>query len=342
MRFSVRVGAEVLPGTPEYEWVSSVVAAVERRTGRTSRWDRRLYEGPSDQSGGKAVANGPLILARKNVLDPVVRAYTAQAPLTPDEIVAARQAVYVTVHEAVHHLSDAGDEEAPDAVWHGSPAEIALEEGLADTEAVRIEMDIIRDIGMDRAVPRILDLHISAAEYSAYNQAVDDVVHGLAELTEQHPDDVRAVIHRTPMAQRYAAMADLVIDHRLGDLTEHRAELRARLAEPLRSGLGALPRYEGHDRPAEMSPQQAADIGAQHAQRAVREVGRRLPQLRSQYAAVADMQRFLGEHTGHSTAAGAGAGAGGAAAGAGAAASGAAAAAAVVLPFRRELGRAVE
>jgi hypothetical protein len=340
------LGPEVLPGTPEYEWVSSVVAAVERRTGRTSRWNRQIYEEASGFQGGKAVADGPLLLSRVDILDPAMRAYNSTDPLTPDQIVAARRAVYGVVHEAVHHLSDPGDDSAPDAVRHGSPEEIALEESLADTEAIRIELDVIRDIGMDRAVPRIVDLHITASSYSAYNEGLNRVVDGLSEITDRHPDDIRSEIHRTPIPQRYNAMADLIIDRRLADLADFRTELRSRLAEPLRSELGALSKYQPIDRPAEVTPQQAVDLGGQYAQRAIREVRERLPALRTQYAAVADMRRFLGEHTAAGrSAAGGGAAAGGAASGvaAGAVASGVAAeAAGKVLPFRRDRGQAVE
>ncbi|TCO14876.1 hypothetical protein EV652_12380 [Kribbella steppae] len=346
------VGAEILPGTQEYEWVSSVVAAVERRTGRTSRWNRQLFEEGSGFKGGKAVADGPLLLSRADVLDPVMRAYDTTAPLTPDQIVAARAAAYVVVHEAVHHLSDPGDDSAAEAVWHGSPEETALEEALADTETMRIETDVIRDIGMDRDVPRILDLHITGdGPYSAYNEGLDGVVHGLAELTDRDPDDIRSTIHQTPMPQRYNAMADLIIDKRLSDLAEHRTEFRAWLAAPLRSELGALAKYQDLDRPAVVTPQRAADLGAEHARRAVREVGKRLTSLRTQYDARADMRRFLGEHTGAGrsatgggTAAGGGAASGTAAAVRGPASGAAAAAAAVasVLPFRRDRGQAVE
>ncbi len=200
---------------------------------------------------------------------------------------------------------------------------------------------------MDQAVPRILDLHLTGdGAYSAYNEGLDGVVHGLSELTGQHPDDIRSTIHQTPMPQRYNAMADLIIAHRLDESPEDRTELRARLGEPFRFELGALAKYQNLDRPAVVTPQEAADIGAHHAQRALRDVRKRLATVGTQDPAVADMRRFLGEHTAAGrSAAGGGAAAGGAASGvaAGAVASNVAAAAAgKVLPFTRDRGQAVE
>lgn len=52
-------GREIRPDSREYQWVASIVAAVEQRTGKPSTWNRRLYE-EHNGTGATAQHNGPM------------------------------------------------------------------------------------------------------------------------------------------------------------------------------------------------------------------------------------------------------------------------------------------
>ncbi|MGW7685504.1 hypothetical protein ACWGID_32480 [Kribbella sp. NPDC054772] len=145
-------GLEIRPDTREYQWVARVVAAVEHRTGRASTWNRRPYD---EHSGIAASAeyNGPMTISRYQVLDPVMEAYDASGPPDLQTRGAAHIGAMVVVHETDHHQHEAGDEDAPDAVGRFSEECVAVREGLSDSNAARLTDPIIRDIGMDKAVP---------------------------------------------------------------------------------------------------------------------------------------------------------------------------------------------
>jgi hypothetical protein len=74
-RVTTPLGREILPHTREYQWVASIVDAVERRTGRPSSWSRRLYE-ELGETTGMAQLDGPMTI-RRDVLDSVMHAYDA-------------------------------------------------------------------------------------------------------------------------------------------------------------------------------------------------------------------------------------------------------------------------
>jgi hypothetical protein len=320
------LGLEIPRGTREYAWVASIVEAAERRSGVPSRWNRRLYEEPHTMLLATARGDGAMTVSRPNITDPVLRAYDAQRPLTDLEKVLARRGAIIVAHEAEHHMAELGDEAAPDAIPFPSPEEVALAEGLADTRAFRNADALIQDIGMDHAVPGVLDVQV-AATYPGYNAGVNGVIHGLHKLTGLPPDEVRVAIERTPRLQRYNKMADLLIDSRLDGLMppEHRSEVRAKLAGPLRYELGALTRYEAPNG----DPKKLDGLGREFSARAIRNVGRELEWIESDYRRAVDpesahLQKFLQSP-------------GGTVAGAGAA--GAAAAAAPFTSLSRRLDR---
>jgi hypothetical protein len=233
-------GPEILPGTPEYQWVASIVRAVERRSGARSSWNGKLYEQHTAVLAGAIHFDGSMSMSPR-LLAAARLAYTADRPLTDDEKLTAKFAAIMVAHEARHLSSNLGDDTAPDAVKIGSAAEWALEEGLNDTWTHRHAEAVIQDIGMDEVVPGIADVE-APCSYPGFMAATDGVVHGLAETTELAPEKVRDTIHRTPRPQRFNAMADLAIDQRLRGLMpeSHRAQLRYRFGGEIKRELGTL------------------------------------------------------------------------------------------------------
>lgn len=285
MTEQIPLGPEIPRGTREYAWVASIVDAAERRSGVLSRWNRRLYEEPNNLNLASARDDGPMTVSRRNILGPILSAYDAQRPLTDLEKVLARRSAVIVVHETEHHLCELGDAAAPDAIPYPSPEEVALAEGLADTRAFRSADAIIQDIGMDLAVPGVRHAQV-AVTYPGYNAGVNGVVHGLHTISGLPPDEVRVAIERTPRLQRYNTMADLVIDARLDGLMppDHRSQIRAKLARPLRHELAALSRYEAPDG----DPQKLDGLGREFSARAIRAVGRELDWVEAHYRRYGD------------------------------------------------------
>ncbi|MDX2968363.1 hypothetical protein PWY87_03530 [Kribbella solani] len=236
------IGPEILPGTREYQWVARVVAAVERRTGLASSWNRRLYE--ELITGATAEENGPMTINR-SVLEPVMEVYGELRPPGDWEAFAARSAVLTVVHETDHHQHRNGDQNAPDAISFGSMEFEPLIEGLAEVNRKRILDDIIDDIGLDKLVPQIHQVR-ALSHYAGYEAGVEHVLDGLHRISERPLEEVHAAVDSASFVQRYNAMADVVIDSRLDGLmpAEHRSQIRLVLAQPLREGLGSLSEYD--------------------------------------------------------------------------------------------------
>lgn len=301
--------------------VARVVEAVVRRTGMPSQWNLRLHEQIGGQHAAFAQIGGPIAAHRAIVLEPLVRA--GADPWR------ARFAMIVLVHEAEHQTSVLGDDRSPDAVKLMSPEDTALEEARAVLRSERDTDEVIREIGLDREVPGILDAKVDWG-YPAVSRCLADSVDALAVLTDRPADEFWATIDKTPRPQRFNALADLVIDKRLGDVMpeSHRALMRDRLTRSLRQELGALMHYE-EARPGRPTAEEAARFGAEHAQRAVADLSERLADAEAHYAAnpgsepplspheqefladlkthqavqrvqetLADLQRFLGSQTG--------------------------------------------
>ncbi|MGY4770529.1 hypothetical protein ACXC9Q_26755 [Kribbella sp. CWNU-51] len=275
------LGPEILPGTWEHGWVAGVVRAVERRTGVPSRWNGRLYEEPNSLFLATAHEDGAMSVSRALILEPAQWAHTADRPLTYDENAAARRAVVTVAHEAKHLANDLGDDSVPGAVKRGSNADRALEEGLVDTWSHRNGDAVIMDVGMDQVAPGVLKVRF-AASYPGFMKATDGVLHGLSECTGLPPDEIRAAVDRTERPQRYNAMADLVLRHRLGELVPaaHRVQLQYRLGAPLERQLGGMTdlEYSGAFDAATL-----AGIGAQTAQQAVDELGVQIGAIEAHY-----------------------------------------------------------
>ncbi|TCC20242.1 hypothetical protein [Kribbella speibonae] len=317
------LGPEILPGTREHQWVASIVEAVERRTGRPSSWNGRLYE-ELGATIGTAQIDGPMTM-RRDVLDAVMHAYDATGPLSSQELHAARLGAEHVIHETDHHQNSVGDENAPGAVAYNSPAGLAVTEGLAEINRARIANHVIQDIGMATAVPHINDVKV-ATTYAGYETGVQGVLDGLQRISGRSSDAVLEAVDRAPFAQRYNAMADVVIDSRLDGLMppEDRSQIRLRLTRPLREELAKLADYDPYtDLPSTLSDQ-ARETAATAVDRLETELAdiearyRRLSTLETDH-----LRQFL---TPHRTPAGPGAAAGGGGAAGGAAAGGAAAA----------------
>jgi len=277
-------GPEILPGTREYAWVASVVAAVERRTGRPSRWDRRLFE---ETSGVFAAAtpNGPMTVSREHVLDPVLRGYDAPEELSYHDHQLIRLATAVVIHETDHHQAELGDPAAPDAIRELGPADMALSEGFAELKAKRLTTAVMEDTGMDRAIPGSTQARIGSV-YPGYRGSVEGVVLGLQELTGRPRHEIVSAIQDAPRLQRYNAMADLLIDARLDGLMppEHRSQVRLALTRPLLDELAAMTEHE-----SPTGDQRALDsLGHEHAERALGTVEQQLAGIEQHYRAHGD------------------------------------------------------
>ncbi|MGZ0150965.1 hypothetical protein ACXJJ3_28190 [Kribbella sp. WER1] len=273
-------GPEILPGTREYDWLASVVAAVERRTGRPSSWNRQLYEELGQVSGSGQIG-GHMTISRKNVLEPVLRAYDANRPTDLETTGGARIGVLVVVHETDHHQHEPGDENAPDAVRYSSAAGQALTEGLADSNRDRIVDLVIQDIGMDKAVPRIHDMTATLG-YAGYQTAVEGVLDGLHTVSGRPREEVLAAVDGTPFAQRYNAMADVLIDSRLNGVMppQHRSQIRLRLTRPLQEELGAITE---HYTAMQETPRELAERGREAGSRAIERVEAELRTVEEHY-----------------------------------------------------------
>ncbi|WP_202873535.1 hypothetical protein [Kribbella speibonae] len=278
-------GREIPPTTREYQWVASIVEAVERRTGRPSSWNRRLYEELTG-TGGTAQIDGPMTINRQLVLEPVMRAYDATGALGLEDTGGARIAVMLVVHETDHHQHEVGEEDAPDAVRFDSMEAEVVTEGLADSNRDRIVDQIITDIAMDKAIPRIHDVQ-AVMPYAGYQAGVEGVLNGLHTISGRSRAEVHAAVDGTPFVQRYNAMADVVIDSRLANLMppEHRSQIRLRLSQPLRAELGSLGNYSAENEP----PVELAARGRETAARAVQQLERELGAIEQHY-------RQYGEH----------------------------------------------
>lgn len=238
----LRRGPEILPGTWEYEWVASVVAKTEQYAGRSSHWNRKLYEQPGPISG-ICHEDGSMTLSREHVLEPARPAYTAGRSPTHDELLAASAATTHAVRQARLSLSDFGDDSVPGATPNGSLADIALEQALAD----RFTQEYVGPIGEDLAEHPLPQGGMPA--FPAYTAATDRLMYPLAGATGLSTSRLRDLIERTERPQRFNVIVDRVLDHQIGDLIpeSHRARLRQDLSAPLQRGLGGLAMTELSD-----------------------------------------------------------------------------------------------
>jgi hypothetical protein len=260
-------GRPVPPNSNEYLWVAGVVRSVEKLSGTASRWNGELYEETRSNAGGSAMDDGGMTVNVDRVLKPVAQAYTAGRPLTEDELVNARDAVLTVVHEAKHLSNPLGDDSAPGATPVYSPDTLALEEGLTETWAHENVDDVIQDIGMDRAQPGLLSAE-SIDSYPAYTAATDELIRGAAEVSGLPQSQVREGLEQADRTDRWAAVADMVIDERLGDVmpAEHREVVRTQLVQAMRPHLADVAAAQGSEHQSDVAKSIA---GHQSAGRAV-------------------------------------------------------------------------
>ena len=84
------MGAEIPADRWEYRFVADVIEAVERRIGVPTRWNGRLWEETNEIFLASSLDDGTMTVEVAKVLEPVKLAYTADRPLTADEIDQAR------------------------------------------------------------------------------------------------------------------------------------------------------------------------------------------------------------------------------------------------------------
>lgn len=278
-RVTTPLGPEILPGAREYQWVASIVDAVERRTGRRSSWDRRLFEEPTD-AFARTFPAGPMAVSREHILRPVMHAYDAPGELTAQDRQRARLGVWVVVHEIDHQQAELGDDAAPDAVRQLGPEDMALSEGFAEVKAARLTGLVMQDIGMDKAIPGSVSA-FHGSVYPGYRAGVDRVLTGLQKVTGLSPENVVSAVEQAPRLQRYNAMADLVIDTRLDGLVPeaHRSQIRLQLSRPLRDQLGALMQHESPNG----DPVALDRLGREHADGALAELEHQVGVIEQHY-----------------------------------------------------------
>jgi hypothetical protein len=229
-------GAEILPGTWEYKWFSSIVAKAAEHAGRPSRWNGKLYEQRGDVAG-LCLPDGSMTISRKHVLDPARPAYTQGHALTSDERIPAAGATTMAVFLARRSMSEVGDDSVPGATPIGSLEDEALETARAD-QFSREYSGRIAESMTDQSLPLVAQ----APAFPAYSAATDRLQYTLGGATGMSHSQLGELIDSTARTQRFNAIAERALDHQVGGLIpeSHRAQLREDLTGPLRRGLGGL------------------------------------------------------------------------------------------------------
>ncbi|HEU4948135.1 MAG TPA: hypothetical protein VFT31_13365 [Kribbella sp.] len=273
-------GRELDPRSPEHQWVAGIIRTVERRTGVPSRWNGRLFEELDAGSFGAALADGGMTVNPVTVMDTVRRAYTGRQ-LSADEHLQLRNSVLTITHEAVHLTVRMGDATAPGAHPTHDEAGRALEEGLAESWTHEHVNSVIFEIGMHRVTPGVIGIPSHDA-YPAYSGAANGLLDDLAAATGvSRPEMVRRVLS-SDRADRWNAVADQLINHRLGGLMpeQHRAEIRDRLTEPLRARFTTLPQVQQRQ---DLDPTAKLQYGWQVGRHAVAGMTARVDQMQAHY-----------------------------------------------------------
>lgn len=228
-------GPEILPGTWEHDWVSSIVAKAEEYAGRPSRWNGKLYEQPGPVAG-TCLPDGSMTISREHVLDPARPGYTPGHAPTSDERFAAAGATAMAVFQARHSMSEIGDDSVPGATPIQSLEDIALENARCD----QFSQEYSGRIAESMTDP--LPLAGQSLAFPAYTTATNRLMGPLAGATGMSHGQLGDLIDSTPRTQRLNAIADRALDHQVGELipASHRAQLREDLTGPLRRGLGGL------------------------------------------------------------------------------------------------------
>jgi hypothetical protein len=229
-------GPEILPGTWEHDWVSSVVAKAAEYSGRPSHWNGKLYE-QAGPVAGLCHADGSMTISRPYVLDQARPVYTAEQTPSDDELFAAASATRAALFQAHVSLSDVGDDSVPGATPNGSLEDIALENARADRFTQKYGGRAAEDL-----TQHPLPMHSQAAAFPAYTTATDELMYPLVPATGTPLNELRDLIDSAERPQRFNAIADRVIDTQLGDLVpeSHRTQLREDLTGPMRRTLAGL------------------------------------------------------------------------------------------------------
>ena len=228
---------EIPPGSPEYIWVSNVIAAVEKRTGLSTCWNGKLYDETDPKYLGSANPDNSLAISRSKLLD-VVRDAMQGKQLSRREAAVLRDAVLTTVHEAMH-LSVPGARQPTDA------ADVALDEGLVESWTHANLDAVIYDLELDQVQPDIIR-QPSVDTYYAYTAAVGALAHGLGTVAQVDAEEIRRTLLAAEPTRRWDAVADLIIDQRLDGLMppEDRATVRRELTDRMRAEFGSLPEIQ--------------------------------------------------------------------------------------------------
>jgi hypothetical protein len=229
-------GPEILPGTPEYEWMSSVVAKVAEYADRPTHWNGKLYEQPGPVSGIYQ-PDGSMTISREYVLDPARPAFTPEHTATSNELSAAAGATHMAIFQARLSLSELGDGTVPGATPVGSLEDLALENALADRFTARYGGRIAEDL-----TDQPLSMLGQSPAFRAYTTATDRLMNSVGGVAGMGPEKLRDLVESTGRPQRFNAIADAALDSQLGELVpeSHRDQLRQDLTGPLRRGLRGL------------------------------------------------------------------------------------------------------
>lgn len=134
---------------------------------------------------------------------------------------------------------------------------------------------------MDRYQPELLSTE-SIDSYPAYTAATDLLVRGTADVTGLSQSDVVSVLDAADRTQRWAAIADLVIEQRLADVlpAEDRGAVRTQLMQTMRPPLGDVVATQHSD---DLSSVAKSIGGHQSAQRAVTALSTTTAELEARY-----------------------------------------------------------
>ncbi|MEU4607710.1 hypothetical protein AB0F43_32385 [Kribbella sp. NPDC023972] len=229
-----RRGALLDPRSRDYYSVALVVETVKRLTGQRSRWNSRVYfelsgaDGAAGPDGGMAVSDAA-------VLQPLRRALAGE-DLTADELTSLRDALVTLTHESFHLCQEL---RGTDGSVRHTPAELALEEGLAENWAQQNVHHVIQALNLDVRYPELL-MQRSVDAYPALQAASTKLVDGVARLSGLPAEDVAQRLQQTRSDERFGVIADLVVEPRSDRITGDRAELRGRLERTLEENFAPV------------------------------------------------------------------------------------------------------
>jgi hypothetical protein len=218
---------------------------------RISGADQTAWNGEIVEAGqgilGLAHWDGTLHLDRDCILEPLRDLYArAGEPRSEAELLRGREALVTLLHEQSHFLGPAdATQEAARAAFK-LPGSRALEEGVAEAWAHDHLNEYIRELGIDKVAPGILDVR-SEPSYAAFVPAVRLFTADLDRLSGAPDGETLQLLNRqTAEGQWHQAVTRLYHSTRLPHLVppDQAPAVRLHLEQALRSSFKGLELYE--------------------------------------------------------------------------------------------------